>query len=149
MRLNNRLRDATSVLSKGDDALLMFLRILGVLASVGVFTASGKAAEGWSVMKAGMNRVETTTALGDPLIRNIARGFEVWLYDGGAEVLCFQERVVAWTAPRGVKSPDGRLIDLRPFFLNAGAPLPVTQPAPTVEAELNLAPIRQMRLPKL
>jgi hypothetical protein len=127
----------------------MFLKTLIVLTAALLLTGSTKATEGWSVMKSGMSPAETATALGDPLFKNISRGFEVWLYDSGAEVLCFQGTVVAWTAPIGVKSPDGRQIDLSPFFLNTGAPVRSTEGGQKIETDLNLAPIRQMRLPKL
>jgi hypothetical protein len=129
-----------------DDALLMSLKILGLYCVVTLFAVSSHAAEGWAQLKSGMSRADTATALGDPLLRNIGRGFEVWLYDGGAEVLCFQGMVVAWTAPVGVESPDGRQLDLRPFFAKV-APPPST-PAET-KSELNPIPVREMRLPKL
>jgi hypothetical protein len=93
-----------------------------------------------------MSRADTATALGDPLLRNIGRGFEVWLYDGGAEVLCFQGMVVAWTAPEGVQSSDGRQLDLRPFFAKFTTP-PSTPLEP--KPELVPIPVREMRLPKL
>jgi hypothetical protein len=57
------------------------------------------AAEGWARLKPGMSRVETVTVVGHPLIRTQGRGFEVWIYDGGAEVVCYRGALVAWTAP--------------------------------------------------
>ena len=127
----------------------MFSKSLAVVVAFAVCAASSRAAEGWSVLKSGMNQSDTVLALGDPLLKNSARGFEVWLYDGGAEVLCFMGVVVAWTAPAGVKSPEGRQVDLRPFFKRAVPVAPAAMGSSEVGGELNLAPMRQMRLPKL
>jgi hypothetical protein len=129
-----------------DDALPMSLKAFGLFAVLALFTCSGRAGEGWSLLKSGMNRADTATTLGDPLFKNVGRGFEVWLYDGGAEVLCLHGMVVAWTAPAGVKSSDGRQLDLRPFFAKAAA---MTLKPPAAQPELDLIPVRQMRLPKL
>lgn len=136
-----------SVFVAMDDAPHMSLKILILCGLVVALTATGRATEGWSLLKSGMNRAETATTLGDPLLKNIGRGFEVWLYDGGAEVLCLHGVVVAWTAPAGVKSPDGRQLDLRPFFSKPAAPAISTPLA--AQPELDLIPVRQMRLPKL
>lgn len=137
---------AASVSHKVDDALLMSLKTLSLCGVVILLTATGHAEEGWSLLKSGMNRADTATTLGDPLLKNIGRGFEVWLYDGGAEVLCFQGMVVAWTAPAGVKSPDGRQLDLSPFFAKPAQP---SSTSPGSRPELDPIPVRQMRLPKL
>lgn len=124
-------------------------KIISVLAAVALCTTGLCAAEGWSVIKSGMSRGEATSALGDPLFKNVGRGFEVWLYDGGAEVLCYRGVVVAWTTPLGVESADGRQLDLRPFFIK---PVPVDSAAGTSleqEPDLTPIPLRQMRLPKI
>ena len=127
----------------------MSSKLFAAVASVVLFTTNGAAAEGWSVLKAGMSRADTESALGDPMFKNVARGFEVWFYDRGAEVLCFQGFVVAWTAPAGVASPDGRQLDLTPFFQRAAVDIPAATPAEKTVTELQLTPVRQMRLPKL
>jgi hypothetical protein len=124
----------------------MSLKIFSLCAVVALVTCSGRAGEGWSLLKSGMNRADTATTLGDPLLKNIGRGFEVWLYDGGAEVLCLHGMVVAWTAPAGVKSSDGRQLDLRPFFAKSA---PALSTPKETKPELDLIPVRQMRLPKL
>lgn len=46
-----------------------------------------------------MTRNETSAAIGHPLFKNRGHGFELWLYDGGAEVVCFRDTLVAWTPP--------------------------------------------------
>jgi hypothetical protein len=130
-------------------ALLMSLKSFAMLTALALYATSADAKEGWSLMKSGMNRTDTTSALGNPLFKNVARGFEVWLYDGGAEVLCFRGTVVAWTAPAGVESSDGRQLDLRPFLRKPAPVAPVTGASPQIEADLKLIPLRQMRLPKL
>ena len=127
----------------------MSSKLFAAITAVALFTTSGAAAESWSVLKAGMSRADTESALGDPMFKNVARGFEVWFYDRGAEVLCFQGFVVAWTAPAGVASPDGRQLDLTPFFKRAAVDIPAATPAEKTVTELQLTPVRQMRLPKL
>lgn len=39
------------------------------------------------------------------MLKNRGRGFELWLYDGGAEVVCYRNVVVAWTAPTPLARP--------------------------------------------
>ena len=126
----------------------MLSKSLAVLAAFALGVASASGAEGWSVLRSGMNRADTTHALGDPLLKSSARGFEVWLYDGGAEVLCFMGVVVAWTAPNGVNSPEGRQVDVRSFFKPEGPAAPLSSAASEGEAVLDLPERRQMRLPK-
>jgi hypothetical protein len=62
--------------------------------------------DGWSQLKRGMMPGETAAALGAPLIRSASRGFELWIYDGHAEVVFFAGPVIAWTAPRGSVAAD-------------------------------------------
>lgn len=62
---------------------------------------------GWDTLKVGMSALETSQALGSPLIRNVNKGFELWIYDGRAEVLFFRGPVVAWTPP-SVVSTDAK-----------------------------------------
>jgi hypothetical protein len=127
----------------------MCSKIIGALVAVALCTAARGAAEGWSVIKSGMNRAEAASALGDPLFKNVGRGFEVWLYDGGAELLCYRGLVVAWTAPFGVASSDGRQLDLRPFLFKPAADTPSGESAVELGPDLAPIPIRQMRLPKI
>jgi hypothetical protein len=49
-----------------------------------------------------MSSAETAAVLGQPLLRSGAKGFELWIYSGGAEVLFHQGPVMAWTAPTAV-----------------------------------------------
>jgi hypothetical protein len=127
----------------------MSSKFFAALTTAVLLSTGGNAAESWSVLKAGMSRADTESALGDPMFKNVARGFEVWFYDRGAEVLCFQGFVVAWTAPAGVASSDGRQLDLTPFFKRIPAQKSPASSAEEVVPELELAPVRQMRLPKL
>lgn len=119
-----------------------------LLCALGFLAGSTKAADdAWLQLKAGMDRFDTQTALGKPLFKNIGRGFEVWIYDSGAEVLCYRGTVVAWTAPAGQGNGEGRQLDLRFFLKPVVAPAPVRIEEP--DAKLGLAPVREMRLPKL
>jgi hypothetical protein len=54
---------------------------------------------GWAQMRPGMSTRETAAILGQPILRSGAKGFELWIYSGGAEVLFHQGPVRAWTAP--------------------------------------------------
>jgi hypothetical protein len=57
-----------------------------------------RAADGWAQLKLGMTAEQAEAALGAPLFRNEGRGFELWIYDGRAEVVMYGG-VIAWTAP--------------------------------------------------
>ena len=81
---------------------LVLLRLLPLLACLPVLAGG---AERWADVKPGMSADETTTALGRPLIRNGGKGFELWIYDQGAEVV-FYGGVIAWTVPAGSKVPN-------------------------------------------
>lgn len=129
-------------------ALHMLSKSLAVLAAFALCGVDASGAEGWSVLRYGMNRSDTAIALGDPLLKNVSRGFEVWLYDGGAEVLCFMGLVVAWTAPNGVNSPEGRQVDVRSFFKPEGQASQLQSAGSAGEAAMDLPERRQMRLPK-
>src|SRR4051812_43734805 len=62
--------------------------------------ASGlaSAAENWAQLKLGMTAEETLAALGRPTLRTTGRGFEIWIYDNGAEALLFGS-LIGWTTP--------------------------------------------------
>jgi len=55
-------------------------------------------ADRWAQLKLGMTADETVAALGEPLVRNSGRGFELWIYDRDAEVLFFGD-LIGWTTP--------------------------------------------------
>lgn len=123
--------------------------VIGALCVAG----SGVAAENvaaWAKLKAGMTPIETKAALGDPLLKNRGRGFELWMYDSGAEVVCFLGVLVAWTGPEGHRTSDGQKIDLTGIKIN---PVPSSRPEKVGQKELDygfeeLIP-RTFRLPKL
>lgn len=56
----------------------------------------------WAQVQLGATRDQVTAVLGEPLIRNSARGCERWVYDYGCEVFFTRGTVSAWTAPRGL-----------------------------------------------
>ena len=124
-------------------SLLPLLGALMCTAPVGV------AKEGWEQMKAGMNPVDTTSALGAPLFKNRGRGFELWIYDSGAEVVCFRGLVVAWTTPGRIGGEEGRQLDLRPLLKVLPTPPPLSAAMPETDADLQLNSVRTMRLPRL
>lgn len=74
------------------------LRLVALIALASPAFAVGRG--GWPLLKLGMTPGETIGALGVPLIRSASRGFELWIYDGRAEVLFFRGPVIAWTAPK-------------------------------------------------
>lgn len=57
----------------------------------------------WAQVRAGISREQVSTLLGEPLMRNAARGYERWVYDAGCEVQFTRGEVTAWTAPKGAK----------------------------------------------
>ena len=63
---------------------------------------SAAEAAGWAQMRPGMSSRETAAILGQPLLRSGAKGFELWIYSGGAEVVFHQGPVMAWTVPTAV-----------------------------------------------
>jgi hypothetical protein len=71
----------------------------------GLLTVSSFAVEGWSQLRAGMNREETAAVLGREIMASRGRGFEVAISDNQAEVVYLNGQVVAWTAPAGVSTP--------------------------------------------
>lgn len=128
----------------------MSLKSLALLAGGLICTAAAiRAEDPWLKMKAGMNLVDTSAAVGEPLFKNSSRGFELWIYDSGAEVVCYRGAVVAWTAPLGHGNGEGRQLDLRFFFKPTAAVTPTPVPSAEPDSELNLAPVRTMRLPRL
>jgi len=95
---------------------MIWNRVIAVATLVLCFGANAVAAEkkeAWTKLRPGMTPAEAKIALGEPLIQNHGRGFELWMYDSGAEVVCFLGVVVAWTGPEGARAPEGREIDLR------------------------------------
>lgn len=76
-------------------ARLLFPRLWLLFACLPCF-AHG--ADRWAQLKLGMTADETAAVLGTPLVRNVGRGFELWIYDHDAEVLFFGD-LVGWTSP--------------------------------------------------
>lgn len=74
----------------------------------------------WAQVQIGIKREQVSDILGEPLMRNAARGYERWVYDGGCEVQFTRGEVTAWTAPKGVKP--------------ASAPISRRETPPTVTA---------------
>jgi len=64
------------------------------------------AAEDWSKLKIGMSTEQAAEVLGTPLIRTVANGFELWIYDNHAEALFFGGPLIGWTTPKTSKSPS-------------------------------------------
>ncbi len=58
----------------------------------------------WAQVRIGISREQVSDLLGEPLMRNAARGYERWVYDAGCEVQFTRGEVTAWTAPKGVKA---------------------------------------------
>lgn len=57
----------------------------------------------WAQVRIGIPREQVSGLLGEPLLRNAARGYERWVYDNGCEVQFTRGEVSAWTAPKGTK----------------------------------------------
>lgn len=60
----------------------------------------------WAKLQVGMSPRQAASLLGEPLFRRQGRGFEMWTYDHGAEVLIYGGgAVVGWTAPAPARLP--------------------------------------------
>src|SRR5262245_49543351 len=87
----------------------MFRTTFRLMALLGcLWPAIAAGADGWSRLRSGMTPVETAATLGAPLIRSGGHGFELWVYDGHAEVVFYRGPVVAWTAPLGRDPAESR-----------------------------------------
>lgn len=88
------------------------------LFSAGIFllwlSAASAEEEGWRKVHVGMKTGEVVETVGEPLVTTKGRGFEVFIYDRGAEVVLFRGLVVAWTPPPGSEDDAGRQIDFSP-----------------------------------
>lgn len=80
-------------------------RILSLVVLSCLSPVAGWATTGWSELKAGMTRAETTAVLGTELVGSRGRGFEVAIYEGRAEVVFLNGQLVAWTAPANTVAP--------------------------------------------
>ena len=79
-----------------------------------------------------MKPEEATAKLGLPLLRTKGRGFEIWTYDNGAEMMMYGS-LIAWTAPASAglteRSADiwhksGAVVNYFPTFLSVLPNLP-------------------------
>jgi hypothetical protein len=90
----------------------MLQRILRYLTLSSVLSAGLLAgAEDWTQLKIGMSTDEAAEALGLPLIRTVANGFELWIYDNHAEAVFYGGPLVGWTTP-SKKNSVGRVVDV-------------------------------------
>lgn len=130
----------------------MAFRRLHLLAAIAfcLMMSSASGAEAWKGLKAGMTFAETTAALGQPLVKNHGRSFDLWIYDSGAEVVYLYGVVVAWTGPAGERTMAGRDIDLRPVLTPVvPAVAKAKAPEPVPEYDFREVERRTFRLPRL
>jgi hypothetical protein len=80
-------------------------RILSLAVLSTLLPVAGWATTGWSELKAGMTRAETTAVLGTEMVGSRGRGFEVAIYEGRAEVVFLNGQLVAWTPPANTAAP--------------------------------------------
>lgn len=66
--------------------------------------------ENWSQLKLGMTANQAAAALGRPMQRTLGNGFEIWIYDNGAEALLFGS-LIGWTTPTSASSPMAKPIE--------------------------------------
>jgi len=90
-------------------AVALFLAIAGTSPAV---------VDAWAKLQPGMSRAKVTDAIGSPLLRNAARGHELWIYDAGAEVVFFENRVTAWTPPKTLRAPASDFASERVHLTN-------------------------------
>ena len=66
---------------------------------------AGDGAATWAKLQRGMYPAQVARLVGTPLLRNAARGHEVWVYDAGAHIQFHGGTVSAWTTPAGRHRP--------------------------------------------
>lgn len=103
-------------------------------------SASAQENDAWAQLRAGMTRIEADALLGRPLLRSTGKGFELWTYSGGAEVIFYRGPVYAWTAP--MPTPAAVASETTKYthdvFFLPGRPLPSRgQPAPAPQPKDN------------
>lgn len=59
----------------------------------------GRPAPSWGRLESGMTPERVFETVGAPMLRNAARGHELWTYDGGGCAQFHGGRLIAWTAP--------------------------------------------------
>ena len=84
----------------------MDLRSLFLLSAIGLINQPvfARDPDGWNQLKLGMTSPEALEALGDPLLKSVGRGFELWIYDRHAEVLFYGGVGIGWTTPKSQKT---------------------------------------------
>lgn len=76
-----------------------------VLALGLVCSAAGNDQVAWQKLQRGMNQAQVERIVGVPLLRNAARGHELWIYDAGANAQFHGGALSAWTAPASAARP--------------------------------------------
>lgn len=72
-----------------------------VCMTVAVMTSALSAEElAWRKLQRGMSVQQVAETIGAPMLRNAARGHEVWIYDAGAHAQFQGGVLTAWTAPK-------------------------------------------------
>ncbi len=111
--------------------LLFLLALLSLL-----LPGMARGADGWTQLKLGMTAEQAVATLGAPLFRSEGRGFELWIYDGRAEVVMYGG-VIAWTAP--ASSPDAAApVEVWEFY--QATPNRLKDPIPPRKPTLRLQP---------
>ena len=87
-----------------------------------------KGADGWTLLRAGMSAQEARTVLGEPILATTGRGFVIWYYDHGSEVVIYN-RVIAWTAPPSYGRPR-QSVQAWNYYQAAPGQLPDPAPVP-------------------
>lgn len=88
------------------------LSLLLVLFAAALGGGSTARAEGdWTQLKAGMTLAQVFGILGEPLIKSQSRGYDLWIYDAGAETIASGGKLIGWTAPTTkVKPATGKTV---------------------------------------
>ncbi|MBA4136161.1 MAG: hypothetical protein C0518_02450 [Opitutus sp.] len=78
----------------------------------------------WEKLQRGMTPAQAAEIVGVPILRNAARGHELWIYDAGAHIQFHGGAVSAWTQPAA--KPASRSNSRRPAA-QAATPKPTGQ----------------------
>ncbi|MDP2136805.1 MAG: hypothetical protein Q8J74_03030 [Candidatus Didemnitutus sp.] len=84
----------------------MKLVALGMLVLTVGSTAPAEPAESpWTKLLPGMTPAQVTKHVGTPLLQNVSRGHEFWVFDFGACAQFYRGALQAWTPPADKAAP--------------------------------------------
>jgi hypothetical protein len=107
------------------------LAAVTLLAVLGSTAPAPNESARWTQVRTGCSREQIGALLGEPLLRNSARGYERWIYDAGCEVQFTGGGVSGWTAPQGTKQAPAAAARREPAAAPRNATAATAAPRPS------------------